>query len=690
MFSWPHRSVVGIDISDRTIEALQVKRGFGAPRIVAYSRVELPAGVVADGSIGNPGDLAERLRRLLQQAKPAPIRERACVLGIPESQVFSHVFTLPAALTGESVQRAVLVEAEQHVPVPLAEVYYDVAVVGRTGELQEVRFTATRRTTVHQHLEACRAAGLLPVAIEPESSSLARAFIRRGLGQRDGTLLVDIGARTTNAHLVSHGTVVGSLTIPRAGDHLTAALAAAEKLSPTEAEAKKIVAGFGAGGHSASVAPILIAAVKPIVTELQRYLGYATEHRGVVIRQVTLCGGSALLPGFGEYLQTQLTVPVTVGNPMQRIAASGPVLPAPQAVIFGNVIGLALRGVHRDPAGGGINFLDQAHGRLRRDRRRQFFSLPELDRRVLGLTVAFGLSLLVLGILVWHRYFRPQPLRRVPVVFPAIDWAKLKKPQEHEFVFSYGSGVVAAPGVISARRLTATVDAAADFPATGTTTVATAVNTASVRLVNTSSIAQSLVAATRLEAADGTTVRLAQPTVVPPDGSVVVSVTVPPGTGVPLGQLILPGLPARLQPLVYGETIPTTTGSPSVVSVVSSADVDAARESLRRELERLASEAFVDQLRLGEFLLPLPLPQGELQFTSDVALGTPEPAFHATARQQIAGLAVPREILVEAITKSFGQISDPLASVSFTLGKDVLEDERISVIISTASQPVEK
>ncbi len=688
MFHWPHGSVLGIDVSDRTIEALLLKRRFGRPSLASYGRGQLPAGIVEDGRILKPAALVEHLRTVLKLAKPGPIRERWCVIALPESQVFSHVFTLPAALSAEQVRHAILLEAEHYLPVPLRESDYDFFVLGKSGETQEVYFAATRRGIVHQYLAAFRSAALLPMVFEPESASLCRALTRGGFGERASfVLLVDVGSRTTNAHLVRRGNVVGSLTIPLAGDHFTQAVAAAIGLETAAAEAKKIAVGFGERGNGRVMAA-LSQVTEPIVSELRRYLAYAQTYRGLPVARVVLCGGSALLPGFPEYLQANLGVPVQVGNPLPRVRLRAGLLPERHGVLYANVVGLSLRGAGRNPAVNGINLLAQAYGRLRSEQVRRFFSAPRVDRGLLGLISAFAASLAVLAGLVWYRYFLPQPSRRPPPVLPEIEGNRLPAPREVRVMFAYGDQAELPAGAHRARLLEATVAARDSFGATGTTTLAVTDGVTQVRLINLTDAAVTLVARTRLLAADGTVLRLAQAANLPAAGDAVAAAAVPAGATVAEGKLLLPGLPEHLRSGVYGE-LTFARGQPTVAAIAEQ-DVAAARQTLRGSLWRQAAERFVEQLAVGEVLLPIPLPRGEESFAAAAPVGTAVPRFEASAEQRLGGLAVNRDEIAGIITTQFGAMERPLTAVSFSLARENLERRQISVMITTPVPAVEK
>jgi len=189
---------------------------------------------------------------------------------------------------------------------------------------------------------------------------------------------------------------------------------------------------------------------------------------------------------------------------------------------------------------------------------------------------------------------------------------------------------------------------------------------------------------------DGVVLRLPLSVTIPAHGTAVVRVPTGPVTIPVRGQLSIPGLPVSLQSSIYGEIEPPADGGSRVATVVSLSDLNAAHEALQVELWRKASHQFVGQLAVDEFLLPLPLPRGEVSLVSDTPVGTQAERFAVTLRQALDGFAVPRQALTDAIIKEFGRLDYPLQSVSFQASNIDLEKKKISVTITTATQPVEK
>lgn len=88
------KSAVGLDISDHSLEIVELQKSARGARIVGKQRAVLPPGIVLHGRIQD----AERLKTIvldaLKSAKPKPISGKRVIFGLPEVLVYTHAFRL--------------------------------------------------------------------------------------------------------------------------------------------------------------------------------------------------------------------------------------------------------------------------------------------------------------------------------------------------------------------------------------------------------------------------------------------------------------------------------------------------------------------------------------------------------------------------------------------------------------------
>jgi type IV pilus assembly protein PilM len=173
----------------------------------------------------------------------------------------------------------------------------------------------------------------------------------------DCSLLLDIGARTTNILFIEPGKFF-LRSIPLGGSAITAAIAREFNESFAAAETRKKRDGFvGLGGAYAEPADPNIVRVSKIArstmtrlhAELMRSVThYRAQQQGNRPTRIYLCGGGAGMPYMREFFHEKFQVPIEYFNPLQNVTVSesAPMQDvARSAHLLGELVGLALRSV---------------------------------------------------------------------------------------------------------------------------------------------------------------------------------------------------------------------------------------------------------------------------------------------------------------------------------------------------------
>jgi type IV pilus assembly protein PilM len=397
------KQIFGLDISDHSIEALILEKPFfGVPKVVAYARMLLRGEVVKNGVIKKPEKLAENIIKLLESAKPKPIRTPYCILSLPESQIFTAVFKLPAGLKYKEIKNTIPYKAEEVIPFKSSEIYFDFKPITQQGDTQEVFYVAAPSKVVDSYVQVLTSVGLKPIAFDLESISSARALTETLNKSGNAKILLDIGARTTNLNIFDRNGIRQSLTIKIAGDRFTKVVATKLKIAEKQAEELKVKNGFDPKLEKGRVALILQSEFKRIVAEAKKVVEYYQAQTQRKIDQVILLGGSALLPSVDQYLADNLLIEAVVGNPLAKITDPKELAKFKnKSVLFTNVVGLALRGVGKGPETSDINLLPL--------RPKRFSFVPDRgDKRgwklvYVRLAVLLVFTVILAGLFVWRQ-----------------------------------------------------------------------------------------------------------------------------------------------------------------------------------------------------------------------------------------------------------------------------------------------
>ena len=145
---------------------------------------------------------------------------------MPEEPSFLDVIELPK-MKSEEVNNALLYEIENHIPMPIEQVYFDSEIIESPNENTkniEVLFVATPKKIVDPYLETLKLINLQPQAFEIECQSIARAL----KGQKKSSspfLIIDFGETRASFIIFSGNSPRFTSTIPISSQKLTDAIA---------------------------------------------------------------------------------------------------------------------------------------------------------------------------------------------------------------------------------------------------------------------------------------------------------------------------------------------------------------------------------------------------------------------------------------------------------------------------------
>src|SRR6266581_8091322 len=162
---------------------------------------------------------------------------------VPAQSVFARFVKLPG-LEAEKIDKIISFEAQQNVPFPIDQVVWDYQLVGGgMGEQIQVVIVAIKRDLLDEINNAIEEIGLRTRIIGVASMGLYNAFCYNYADLNGCSLLVDIGARTTNVLFIEAGRIF-SRSLPIGGSAITAAIAKEFGESFAAAETRKKRDGF--------------------------------------------------------------------------------------------------------------------------------------------------------------------------------------------------------------------------------------------------------------------------------------------------------------------------------------------------------------------------------------------------------------------------------------------------------------
>ena len=164
----------GLHITDSAVYAAPVTQNNVQLRVIAAHKQALAPGIVANGRIMQQIPLANAITELLTGAQPQPITSKKCIVAIPESQSYEHIFHFPAALHGEDLAREIAAKIADTIPLSPAETKFDF-VTYSFGKEQIVFAVAVPRVVIAEYFEVLKSlCSLHPIIFEPELFGMIR------------------------------------------------------------------------------------------------------------------------------------------------------------------------------------------------------------------------------------------------------------------------------------------------------------------------------------------------------------------------------------------------------------------------------------------------------------------------------------------------------------------------------------
>jgi type IV pilus assembly protein PilM len=389
--------ILAIDIGASSIRMAQFSalRG-GGVELVSFAVETLDPEAASDENRNAYLTVALKSMMAERGIRPGPVS-----ISVSGQSVFSRFVKLPP-VSRDKILKMVQYEAQQNVPFPINEVVWDYQLIGGAEGEIDVMLAAIKADMIEGLADAVTEAGLEPMLIDVAPMALYNAVRYNYSDLPACTLVIDIGARSTDLVFIEEGRVF-SRSIPVGGNTITQQIVKEFDLPFEEAEEMKKAQAFVSFGGAyespgSEVADKVSKSVRSVMTRLHAEINrsinfYRTQQAGAQPGLILLTGGSSAIPYTDAFLRDKLNVEVDYLNPFQNVAVHGSI-DAEQigasAHYLGEVVGLALRHILTCPIE--INLMP-----ARVEKQRAL-------RKKTPLYLATG-AVLVLVLLVWCGYF---------------------------------------------------------------------------------------------------------------------------------------------------------------------------------------------------------------------------------------------------------------------------------------------
>ncbi|WP_371371393.1 type IV pilus assembly protein PilM [Sporomusa aerivorans] len=303
----PPANIVGIDIGTGCIKAVEIALIAGQPVLKAAGLTDLPPGLIENGYVAKPAELAATISSLLTNSG---IVSRNVVVAVSGSAVFVREVILPA-MSIKELKEAIKWDMEKYIPFAPDSYYHDFAIAGQGENETELRvlLVAAPRRLVDSLTGVLTEAACQTIAVDIEALALSRTLS----GSEDAnTVILDIGKTVSRVIVFQESIPVITRFLPIGGQNFTEIIMQSFTLEYTEAERVK---QYPAGQLNSPISQGEVSAVarrfEELVTEFAREVRRTLEYlqlqnRKASIERVYLTGGGTKLEILHQHLSEHI------------------------------------------------------------------------------------------------------------------------------------------------------------------------------------------------------------------------------------------------------------------------------------------------------------------------------------------------------------------------------------------------
>ncbi len=322
------KPIFGLDIGNGSLKVMQTEPGPDSDtvarsaknlsKLIGYGSCHFDTRAIKNGVVVEPEIIAEAAKTLFSERLIGDITTRRVAMTIPSYRSFTRSITLPS-LSAKELSDAVIMEAEQYIPVPIDRLYLDYQPIRKTNDGSEILSAAVPRNIVDSYMELADLMGLEPVFIETTMSAAGRLFSHDYQSDLP-TVIIDFGSLSSDIG-VFDGNMLTASTVQGGGEIFTKTIATALDVTPEEAHIIKTRYGLGVSKRQKEVIAGLEPVLDQITKEIRRLIRYYEEHYGNErpIKQLLTLGGGSNIPGLNEFLTEKLRLAVRPSDPWQYL-----------------------------------------------------------------------------------------------------------------------------------------------------------------------------------------------------------------------------------------------------------------------------------------------------------------------------------------------------------------------------------
>lgn len=291
---------------------------------------------------------SELVAQSLSAADKRAAASGAAVLSVPGHLTLTKFVKTPAVDKAKR-DKVLQFEAQQNIPYPLSEVVWDYQTVSDDSLDLEVMLAAVKLDVVEGLCESVREAGVSAAGVLPATLALYRSFKYNYPDATGASLVVNIGARSTNLLFIDGGRFF-IRTIALAGNSVTQAIADELKQEFSHAESLKlqVLGGTSDLPETSPARTTIHHAAQSFIGRLHMEItrstvNYRRQSGGEQPAVIYITGGGSLVPDLIPTLADKLKTRVESFDPLRNVdVAPSAAAARDYSAVLADLVGLAV------------------------------------------------------------------------------------------------------------------------------------------------------------------------------------------------------------------------------------------------------------------------------------------------------------------------------------------------------------
>ena len=313
-----NKTAVGLDVGANSIKLVKLDRLKDGFAVSALGMRELPPEAIIADEIKDREAVIFNIQSLIDEVDP---KIRDVVVSISGYGVITDKFTIDKK-TGSEAEQAILFEAEQRSPFDVEDVtmHHHVIRVDEETKKQEILLVAARNEFLNSFIELISDAGLQPAVVDVDAFAALNAYLfNYDVDPERTTVLVNIGYDVTNVLYIHEGFYHSTRDISAGTREIYNSIQKEFRLN-AELANKAIKGEMKDSIDQDMLKATVVSATEELISGMELAFSYFKSQAGVDrIDWMVLSGGGALVPFLPEYLQSKLSIPLEILNPLRNI-----------------------------------------------------------------------------------------------------------------------------------------------------------------------------------------------------------------------------------------------------------------------------------------------------------------------------------------------------------------------------------